>query len=118
MSPLRSDAEQVDLWPMGSSSSPRSNPRSSPHLSPENREMFSKLDAEAWMRNALFRAGLSLAQDVMPLIEGATGFTERRERTRRLIRDRHLVSVLVRVNRGEPVESFSEAFARVYGEAL
>jgi len=98
-------AAQPQLWPQATERVPRGTP--------QNCEMFSRLDADLFLANQLFRHGRPAS-----VLSGVTDASARRERIRSEIVDHGLGAALVRYRRDRPSETLSEAFTRLYGEPL
>lgn len=77
-------------------------------------DLFAPLTPDLYLAHHLFRRGRSVR-----LLDGITGFAERRDRIRREIVDARLADVFRFGERSAPsTETFAQAFARLYGESL
>lgn len=78
------------------------------------REMFSRMDADLFLANQLFRHGLSAG-----VLDGVSLPAERRERIRRTILAAELEENFVKGGpRDAAPETIAQAFQRLYGEPL
>jgi hypothetical protein len=81
---------------------------------PAQQEAFRELDADLFLAHQLFRAGRSGL-----ILQGITVSAERRERIRGEIISCNYATRFLTSSRGRPLEeTFAQAFARLYGEAL
>jgi len=93
---------------------PHAAPKGNARCTPTNAELFSRLDADLFLANQLFRRGLKAT-----VLEGLTTAQQRRERIRREILAHELEGAAVLGQmRGTAPETLAAAFERLYHEPL
>lgn len=101
-------ARNLELWPTKPAASTPKPAQSA------NGELFAALGADLWLAHHLFRCGRSSR-----ILEGVTGFAERRERIRFEIKQAGLAREYHFGERSAlSTETFAEAFERLYAEPL